>query len=421
MKKTLLLGAGFSYDLGMPLASELTEIFLSMFSDEKSNQRFIDVLAANDPYSQGHPINRAAISQAVKIVTQYNGVNYEALLAEIESLSSQYGSSVTQSDRDSYHYISGIFYSIIHLVLNSYQLLSYQLIYQKNSPYFKEIKSILSEHETWVFTLNHDMYFECLALDYNIPISYGDPYKMSLPVDNRDLNNLINFTYSKRDELLDNNFFSNQFGVNLVKLHGGLSELLYKENTQLCNQSLSLENSNHLIQNFIKIQNMGYYSDGQKVPSGKDRVITDVDGELDIICQSMLTGGNKYSRTTKDKKGEEKLMLMVKQLDKTDELTIIGYGFGDKHINSRISNAMVRNPNMKIKIVDAISKPVPEILEQFDYDLRIIRNTCGAAHWMSYLALERWDRELMETLDNNKQFRQQIKEVIKRQFSAKKV
>jgi hypothetical protein len=164
---------------------------------------------------------------------------------------------------------------------------------------------------------------------------------------------------------------------------------------------------------------MGYYSSGQKVPSGKDRVITDINGELDIICQSMLTGCNKYSKTTKDKEGEEKLMLMVKQLDETDELTIIGYGFGDKHINNRISNAMVRNTSMKINIIDAISKPVPEIFEQFGYDSRIRRSTCGAAHWMSYQALGQWDREQMSTLENNSQFRHQIKEVLKRKFTFK--
>ena len=32
MKKGLLLGAGFSYDLGMPLAVELTELFLGLFN-----------------------------------------------------------------------------------------------------------------------------------------------------------------------------------------------------------------------------------------------------------------------------------------------------------------------------------------------------------------------------------------------------
>ena len=34
MKNGLLLSAGFSYDLGMPLTVELTEVFLNLFSEE---------------------------------------------------------------------------------------------------------------------------------------------------------------------------------------------------------------------------------------------------------------------------------------------------------------------------------------------------------------------------------------------------
>ncbi|EMI4225393.1 TPA: hypothetical protein I7297_19020 [Vibrio parahaemolyticus] len=419
MKKALLLGAGFSYDLGMPLASELTDIFLSMFNNEASNQHFINTLASNDPYENGRTLSKKAIANAVKIISEYEGNNYEELIAEIEALSQDYSSKTTQSDRDSYHYVFQIFYSLIHQVLNRYQLISYSLIYQKNLLCFKELRTLLSSNETWVFTLNHDMYFECLALDNNIPITYGDPYKMSLPVDNRDMSKQIPFTYSVRDELLENLFFKNEFGVNLVKLHGGLSELLYKEGTHLCNQSLKIQSSEELLYNFIQIQNMGFYVDNQKLASGKDRVITNSEGELDIICQSMLTGGNKFSRTTNDKHGEEKLMLMVKHLDQTDELTIIGYGFGDKHINTRISNAMVRNPKMKITIVDAVSKPVPEILEQFEYDSRIMRSTCGAAHWMEYLAKDKWDRQQIEVLENNSSIRKDIFDKVKSYFAAK--
>ncbi|MFH4367528.1 hypothetical protein [Vibrio diabolicus] len=419
MKKALLLGAGFSYDLGMPLASELTDIFLSMFNNEASNQRLINTLASNDPYENGGTLSKKAIANAVKIISEYEGNNYEELIAEIEALSQDYSSKTTQSDRDSYHYVFQIFYSLIHQVLNRYQLISYSLIYQKNLLCFKELRTLLSSNETWVFTLNHDMYFECLALDNNIPITYGDPYKMSLPVDNRDMSKQIPFTYSVRDELLENLFFNNEFGVNLVKLHGGLSELLYKEGTHLCNQSLKIQSSEELLYNFIQIQNMGFYVDNQKLASGKDRVITNSEGELDIICQSMLTGGNKFSRTTNDKHGEEKLMLMVKHLEQTDELTIIGYGFGDKHINTRISNAMVRNSKMKITIVDAVSKPVPEILEQFDHDSRIMRSTCGAAHWMEYLAKDKWDRQQMEVLKNNSSIRKDIFDKVKSYFAAK--
>jgi hypothetical protein len=45
MKKGLLLGAGFSYDFGMPLVDELTDVFLSLF-DEGNVRRLARLLSA---------------------------------------------------------------------------------------------------------------------------------------------------------------------------------------------------------------------------------------------------------------------------------------------------------------------------------------------------------------------------------------
>jgi hypothetical protein len=41
--KALLLGAGFSYDLGMPIAKELTDVFLDLFNEKNTvDQRAIE-------------------------------------------------------------------------------------------------------------------------------------------------------------------------------------------------------------------------------------------------------------------------------------------------------------------------------------------------------------------------------------------
>lgn len=313
MKKGLLLGAGFSYDLGMPLASELTEVFLGMFPKRRA-KRFGEILSQNDPYTKDRPINKKAIFEGIDLLLSYEGTNYEELLSNLQELGNAPGK--TQSDRDSYHYLFGIFYEIIHQILTLYQKVSYQELYIKNRSWFSNLRSLLSEKETWVFTLNHDLYMECLAIDMEIPITYGDRRNLILPINNLEMNNEIRFTYSNRDELSyrGQGYFKNEFGINLVKVHGGLSELLYKDGLMICNQSLSHSSSEELIADFIKIDNMAYYHDGKKVPSGKDRVITDPNGELDIICKSMLTGGSKYSLTTNEKEGEEKLKLFDEML-----------------------------------------------------------------------------------------------------------
>jgi hypothetical protein len=420
MKKGLLLGAGFSYDLGMPLTSELTEVFLGMFPKMRA-ERFGEILSQNDPYTKDRPINRKAIFEGIDLLLRYEGANYEELLSNLQELGDTPGKN--QSDRDSYHYLFGIFYEIIHQILTIYQIVSYQELYVKNRRWFSSLRNLLSERETWVFTLNHDLYMECLAIDMKIPITYGDRNNLIFPISNLEMNNEIRFTYSKRNELSyrGQGYFKSKFGINLVKVHGGLSELLYKDGSMICNQSLSRSSSEELMIDFIKIGNMAYYHNGKKNPSGKDRVITDPYGELDIICKSMLTGGSKYSSTTNEKEGEEKLKLFDEMLRDIDELTIIGYGFGDRHINYRLSNAMVLNNRLKIRVVDPIDKLYAECLQQFNYDDRLRGALCGAPHWMDYSATQKWNMEQMNSLKENEAIRAIIKDKVNAFFREKNI
>ncbi|MGY8873192.1 MAG: hypothetical protein ACKVJE_22430, partial [Pseudomonadales bacterium] len=90
-------------------------------------------------------------------------------------------------------------------------------------------------------------------------------------------------------------------------------------------------------------------------------------------------------------------------------LTVIGYGFGDKHVNFRLSNAMLLNENLTIRIVDPVNCKPPEILEQFDFDSRIRGASCGAAHWMDYCVSEKWDSEQINALKENVKYRDIVK------------
>jgi len=414
MKKTLLLGAGFSSDFGMPLAKELSQVFFGIFN--KTNVKtFAVVLSRNKPYTEDRPINKEAIVEGLNLLLKYkdnSGSDYEEFLSDLQSLEDL--PNKTQSDKDSYHYLFGIFYELIHSILSIYQLESYTVLYAKNRQWFSAFSNFFSEEETWIFTLNHDLYIECLALDLKIPITYGDGKKISFPLSNLEMDKKIHFTYSERNSLDKDSlgFFKKERGLNLVKLHGGLSELEYKDRVLICNQTLNKENSLELIQDFKNVEDLAYFHQGKKIPSGKDRVITNSDGELDIISKSMLTGGNKYSKTTNVKEGEEKLKILDDVLRQLDELTILGYGFGDPHINYRISNAMVLNSNLKVRIVDPTSNTKPDFLEQFDYGLRVSGAFCRAAEWMEYSGSEKWNLEQSNALKENERYRLQIQKQV---------
>jgi hypothetical protein len=291
---------------------------------------------------------------------------------------------------------------------------SYAVLYGKNRECLSALKTFLSDEETWVLSLNHDLYFEFLALDFGIPITYGDDHGLEFPVSNVELSKRIQFTYTERKGwgVHHPGFLNGKPGFNLIKLHGGLSEFTYQDGTLLCNLHLDKLSSLELAQNFLLYRRMAFYENGEPVLMGQDRAISDLSGKFDIISKSMLTGGRKYSGTSKVKEGEEKLQILDGALSGLDELTIIGYGFGDEHINFRLSNAMLLNPKLRIVIVDPYRSDIPLCLRQFDFDSRVRRASCSAAQWMEYRDTGAWNQEQMKTLKENEHLRAEVRKIV---------
>jgi hypothetical protein len=72
-------------------------------------------------------------------------------------------------------------------------------------------------------------------------------------------------------------------GINLVRLHGGISELHYQDRALICNLTLADKNSQQLMAEFNRQLSMGFYAYNQKVPGTQDRWIADLQGKLDLI------------------------------------------------------------------------------------------------------------------------------------------
>lgn len=424
MTQCYLLAAGFSYQFGMPLASDLTEVFLSIF-DKEYITLLADGLSKTFPYGEEYPLSRDALFEAFELLLSYkekNEQNYELIINAVKNLTKP---STSQSERHSYEYVFGILYGIIHTILVDYQKAAFHL-YQSNKEPYRNFKNLINQNEeTWIFTLNHDLFMEYLALDFDIPISFGDSHQISFRQDNREnFNKLIKLTYTEREELtLENlSFQTDEYGVNLVKLHGGLNELKYKDGQYLCNLSLDVENATELSNNFNDMMEMCHYlPNGEKLHSAQDWIITNMDNELDIAAKSMLTGGDKYSISYSQKKGEEKLILFSKKLEKIDTLTIIGYGFNDRHINNKIYRALILNPQLKIKIVDPYAK-YPDCLLEFKDSIQLIRS--DVANWIYYEenstdTEHKWNPELIPYNDAIKSSREILKIAIMRMVTIK--
>lgn len=174
-KTVLLLGAGFSFDPGMPLTAEVTDVFFSLF-DERRAHSLARLLASQNPYSSERPISPDAVRAALDLllVSKKGGeTNYEAFLARLEDQADAPQS--TQPARDSIHYVFSCLYSLIYDILYRCQVQSYEIMYTPAQRWFRGLLNLLNPDEpTWAFTLNHDLLLECLALDFGVPVSTGD-------------------------------------------------------------------------------------------------------------------------------------------------------------------------------------------------------------------------------------------------------
>ncbi len=416
MRKGLLLGAGFSHDFGMPLVGELTEIFLAAFSPSET-PRFTENLAHSQPYSKDRPIDPAAVRAGMEVVLRYKreaGSNYEALFGQLETVPTR-----SQAERDSYNFLFATLSELVFTILSAYQAVSYELMYPVNRTWFSELRAFLSHDETWIFSLNHDLYVECLALDLGIPITYGDVDTIAFPRSNLQPQDKVELSCCSLSQFQYDRpgWFRGTHGINLVRLHGGLAEFEYNDGAVICNPSLKHASSSELMAELRRVESMAYYrGDGTRVGSSnhRDRVITGSDGGLDILSRPLRTGVNKYMKTTKVRPGEERLRLLDDALRQLDELTIIGYGLGDEHVNNRVLNAMVLNPQLRIRIVDPMMRPCPSFLRQFDYDLRVQSAACGAAEWLSYVGGGKWDNVQLKALSESRQLRAEVRRGVER-------
>lgn len=410
-KRALLLGAGFSYDAGMPLAKDFTKNF---FKDAKPSfiKAIFDQMKKNDPYGKGRPIDPSTIDVLYEIYLKHynNKTNYETFL---KSLQDYQKSRHAQSEIDSCHYIFGFYRAMIVELFLKHQLNSLP-IYALLKQYYSAIDSYLSDNEElWIFSLNHDLLIESICLDNLIPLSFGYTDKVEYPISNFNFDKKIDFRQISKENYTFSNskFFHNDRGINLVKMHGGLNEF----ETGNTGEFFTVVNHNgetstsYMTKTFNVMKEMKYFLNGEHCRSLGDLIVSDINGKMDFLRLSILTGGYKYQETVNPKPEEAKLNLMDSVLENIEELTIIGYGFGDTHINNRLSKAMYKNENLKIMVVDPSIDKTPELLKPFDYKLRIRRFKGNALEWMDYNKKQIWSpKEYFKLLNEVRKKRELI-------------
>ena len=391
-----LLGAGFSYDLGMPLASEFTASLMK-FLTKKQMHKMISNAYDWLPYGEKYPLGKRGLKRIEELHNKFidkEEQNYEDLFRWIDQ------EKFSGNDKFAENAMCGKLKQIVNEAFLIYQSCSIP-VYWINKNLYDWFLRDMADQEFWLLSLNHDLMVESLCLDLGIPLKMGYTDSLSCPYSNVARDRKMTFgtapAHMKRVEELD--YFHNEKGVNLLKIHGGLNEFFQGDDKSSERKRMFImpERYQNSLQYFAAVKDIWhgthYLLDGRYPPQSDEICFSDDDGILQFMQTTVLTGTNKYHESLGEYKDEEKMQLLSDALERICHLYIIGYGFGDIHINNRVVHAMHRNDDMTITIINTIHRKIAE-LEPFDYKQRVKYITAPFPMTSAYLQTGKWDEKV---------------------------
>lgn len=380
----LFLGAGASYEAGMPLVSELTEEIKSWLTGEKLRALNLGWREQDGGYSD-------LIIADLESVMCMKNMHYESILGHLE----------TQAHRSENRHLlqeyAGLYSRMVDLV---YQLLYFR---QVNSDHFFDRQldfyegiSILANRNTplWIFSLNHDLIVEAIAEKFSIPIRCGFSSKKVLLPRRNAAGEIIGELHPEiltRKELDEGSmYFPNPapHGIHLLKIHGALDVFAFNDGHDLLKVIKDPAGQESVTKVLRAANEELLYSApteaGGRVHATNEIVFADSKGEMQFLRKSLLAGAYKFDEHRTQVLPKSMLKHFRQNINFVSKLICIGYGFGDSHVNSVIANWLVHSTARRLEIVSPQIQAVPSFLLHLTPQVELV--ACGATDYLDNLA-----------------------------------
>lgn len=368
----LLLGAGASYDTGMPLVWELDNEFKTFLTPEK-------LQGLNSHWqSNGNGFPPEVISDLVKVLERED-MHYENILGHMEV-------NFHRPKGETYHRMYGILAEIVYGLLLEKHTHNIDFI-EGHIQFLDGISALARANKPlWVFSLNHDLMIECLCAQSGIPLNCGFTAKeVQLPL--RDSDGIIVGELRAQvlpGEMIDRQrlpFFDlGQDGLNLFKFHGSLDVFAFRDGRDLLKFIPSSPTVRGVIGTLHSAIEGLLYMD-PTFPGGRIWTINEINyadyaGEMQFLRKTLLAGAFKFHNRFSQVLPKKLLDSFVSSLNYLDSLVCIGYGFGDYHINQAIREWLEFTSTRKLVIVDPNFQNVPEVLRHLVPQIESITLGC---------------------------------------------
>jgi hypothetical protein len=348
----LLLGAGASRDCGMPLVWELSDQLRSFLTPE--HVRATNIRSQALGLGQPEHVVRNFIE-----LLQTKSMHYESIIGNLQVLTRRTGG---RGDGQHHHGIRMWFLDLVYAALADRHL-QYENLIEIQMRFLDGIVGLAAKNNPlWIFSLNHDLIIECLAVKHNIPINSGFPERMLLPLSGTAPSTLEGKVL--RGEMLSTQglpFFQDQFGINLLKLHGSLDIYQINDGKDYL-KIVPVQNSISGVINTLRIVNsvLPYkHSNNPDIRATGSVMYLDENGVLQFLQRSILAGPFKFPEHNPAPGRYDMLSHFKTGLLYVSRIIVIGYGFGDSHVNDALRNWLEFSDTRRIDIVDPVRKCIP--------------------------------------------------------------
>ena len=289
----LFLGAGASYEAGMPLVWDVTATLKRWLTPDK-------LRSFNESWrSQGGGYPEAVIEDFVRILSR-SDLHYENTLGYLETQFTR-----PSPVREEHHHLYSWLVQMVYFVLYFEHINNADYI-RRNLRYYDGLSSFASDNRPlWIFSLNHDLIIECLATTIgDLPLNSGFTNEV-VRIPRRDQTRKI--TGHVRAEVLRGHdleqsgmsfFRQGTHGINLLKLHGALDIFTFRDGKDLL-KILPTQNSVDGVLETLRVTNeeLNYYPENP-VMATNEIVYADETGEMQFLRRSLLAGAYKFNPKT---------------------------------------------------------------------------------------------------------------------------
>lgn len=342
--KALFLGAGASYECGMPLVWEFTNVLRANVLKRLDTKLF---------NLHGHSDFR----QEFEAILSDPNIHYEQMVGKLEGIQLQ-----MREDSGIVSETARQFLDCVQVLLLEDQILTTRLLAEKAKDY-SGLKSLLKQYECLhVFSLNHDVNFEEICKLHGV--AFRDGFYEGGADRYSNIANFKSLTIEQIDNRALNYFGAEGYGVNLLKLHGSL-DIFAVEDKNLylkCAPPLAspvglhVQEIQRLEQHSIKV------SQQANLRTIGELDVLDVHGEIQFLRRSLLSGAHKFKGTFDQVAPQAFFDEFKARIQVMTEIDVIGYGFGDDHVNE-VLNDWLHIPKVHMNIYDPYRKSVPPSLE----------------------------------------------------------